>query len=147
MAWLANEVGVQVDIQVFLAGAFVSSTDCQPCESAAKLKRAATVLADESGAYMAAMNQIFNATVPFTPEAAASIATDTGAQYALVREYIDAFVQYIAVLNDEMGSPIGDSVAYVMEKYGSGITGSGNEDMANFVASRLESGETYTPAQ
>jgi hypothetical protein len=147
MAWLANEVGVQVDIQVFLAGAFISSTDCQPCESAAKLRRAATVLADEEGSYMAAMNQVFNATVPFTPEAAASITTDTGAQYALVREYIDAFVQYIAFLNDEMGSPIGDSVAYVMEKYGSGITGSGNEDMATFVASRLESGETYTPAQ
>jgi hypothetical protein len=42
-----------------------------------------------------------------------------------------------------MGSPVADSVAYVMQKYGSGITGSGNQDMATFVASRLESGETY----
>jgi hypothetical protein len=35
-------------------------------------------------------------------------------------EYIDAFVQYVAVLDTEMGSPVGDSVAFVMEKHGAG---------------------------
>ena len=145
MEWLANEVGVAVDVKVFVAGAFVSSTDCQPCETAARLKAAATTLTDENGSYMAAMNQVFNELVstgePFTPEDAASFATNTGAQYAAAREYIDAFVLYIAILNTEMGSPVADSVAYVMEKYGSDV--SGNDDMAGFLAARLESGETF----
>ncbi len=153
MAWLANEVGVAVDVQVFLANAFVSSTDCQPCETAARLKRAATVLTDEDGSYMAAMNQVFNelapATAPFTPEMANSIVTafagrvNDGTQYASAIEYIDAFVQYIAILNTEMGSPVADSVAYVMEKYGAGVSGSDNANMAAFLAVRMESGETF----
>ncbi|MCP4257100.1 MAG: hypothetical protein GY774_06190, partial [Planctomycetes bacterium] len=154
MAWLANEVGVAIDVQVFLANAFVSSTDCQPCETAARLKRAATVLGDEDGARMAAMNQVFNelapANAPFTPAMAASIATafagrvNDGTQYASAIEYIDAFVQYIAILNTDMGSPVADSVAYVMQKYGSDVSGSDNANMAAFLAARMESGETFT---
>ena len=155
MEWLANEVGVAVDVQVFLAGAFVSSTDCQPCETAARLKAAATILTDEDGSHMAAMNQVFTELInsltlsaPFTPEMADSVAAaftdpaNTGAQYAAAREYIDAFVQYIAILNTEMGSPIGDSVAYVLEKYGSDVEG--NPIMAGFLASRLENSETFS---
>ena len=154
MEWLANEVGVAVDVQVFLANAFVSSTDCQPCETAARLKAAAAVLTDEDGSHMAAMNQVFTELIntltlsaPFTPEMADSVAAafngrvNDGTQYATAIEYIDAFVQYIAILNTEMGSPIADSVAYVLEKYGSDV--SGNPIMADFLASRLESGETF----
>jgi len=153
MGWLANEVGVAVDVEVYLANAFVSSTDCQPCETAARLKRAATVLADEEGSHMAAMNQVFNevapANAPFTPEMANSIVTafaghvNDGTQYATAIEYIDAFVQYVAILNKELGSPVADSVAYVMEKYGSDIQSSDNENMAAFLAARIESGETF----
>ena len=40
-----------------------------------------------------------------------------------------------------MGSPVADSVAYVMGKYGSDV--SGNDDMAGFLATRMENGETY----
>ncbi|MHC4587711.1 MAG: hypothetical protein ACYS3N_24590 [Planctomycetota bacterium] len=100
---------------------------------------------------MAAMNQVFNelapAGAPFTPAMAASIVTafagrvNDGTQYASAIEYIDAFVQYIAILNTEMGSPVADSVAYVMEKYGSDV--SGNDNMAGFLAARMESGETF----
>jgi hypothetical protein len=53
-------------------------------------------------------------------------------------EYIDAFVQYVAVLDTELGSPVGDSVAFVMDKYGAGMTGSENGNIAAFVAARLE---------
>jgi hypothetical protein len=154
MQWLASEIGVDVDVQVFLANSFVSSTDCQPCETAARLKAAATVLADEGGSYMAAMNQVFNelapADAPLTPEMANSIVTafagrvNDGTQYATAIEYIDAFVQYIAILNSELGSPVEDSVAYVMEKYGSGVTGSENANIAAFLATRMQSGETFT---
>jgi len=53
-------------------------------------------------------------------------------------EYIDAFVEYAAVLDAGLGSPLGDSVAIVMEKYGTGIAESDNANIAAFVATRLE---------
>jgi len=153
MIWLSNELGVGVDVQVFVANAFAYSTDCQPCEIAARLKDAATILRDEDGSRMAAMNQVFNelapADAPFTPEMAASIVTafaghvNDGTQYATAIEYIDAFVQYIAIVNNEMGSPVSDPVAYVMNKYGTGLTESENNNIAAFVATRLEGGETF----
>lgn len=52
-------------------------------------------------------------------------------------EYIDAFVQYVAVLNTELGSPAGDSVAFVMEKYGAGLAESGNANLIGYIKLRL----------
>jgi hypothetical protein len=153
MEWLANEVGVPEDVEVTIAAAFVSSTDCQPCAAAARLKAAATTLADEDGSHMAAMNQVFSevapADAPFTPEMANSIVdafsgrVNDGTQYATAIEYIDAFVEYVSILNTELGSPVSDPVAYVMEKYGSDIRNSDNENMTAFLATRLESGDTF----
>jgi len=37
-----------------------------------------------------------------------------------------------------LGSPVGDSVAFVMDKYGAGITETDNANIAAFVAMRLE---------
>ena len=154
IAAVSAELGIPEEtIEVSLANSYALNTDIQPCESCARLLDAAVILADENGSGMAAMNQVFNelapASAPFTPEVASSIVTafagriNDGTQYATAIEYIDAFVQYIAVLNNDIGSPVGDSVAYVIEKYGSGITGSDNANMAAFVAARLESGETF----
>jgi len=39
MMWLADELGVGVDIQVVVANAYAYSTDCQPCDAAARLHR------------------------------------------------------------------------------------------------------------
>jgi hypothetical protein len=156
VAAVSAELGVPGDtIQVSLANSFALNTNIQPCESCARLLNAATILRDEDGSGMAAMNQVFNtvapAGAPFTPEMATSIATafagrvNDGTQYATAIEYIDAFVRYIAVLDTEMGSPVadGDSIAFVMEKYGAGITENENSNIAAFVATRLESGETF----
>jgi N-acyl-D-aspartate/D-glutamate deacylase len=66
-----------------------------------------------------------------------------GTQYATALEYIDAFVEYIAVLNNDLGAPVGDSIAYVMGKYGEDITDNENSNMAAFLATRLESGEVF----
>jgi hypothetical protein len=68
-----------------------------------------------------------------------------GTQYATAIEYIDAFVNYLAVLDTELGAPVadGDSVGFLMEKYGAGVTGSDNPDVAAFLVTRLESGETF----
>ena len=61
-----------------------------------------------------------------------------GTQYAFVMEYIDAFVQYVSVMDTELGAPVGDTVAFVMEKYGADITDSDNGNIAAFVAVHLE---------
>jgi hypothetical protein len=98
---------------------------------------------------MAAMLQVFNATAPagapYTPEMATSIAmafegAAEGSQYASAMEFIDAFVQYVAAL-DSLGSPVGDSTAFVMGKYGTRL--SENNNMATFVAGRIASGQTF----
>ena len=154
LAAAAVELGIPGEtIEVSLANSFALNTDIQPCESCARLVNAATILRDEDGSRMAAMNQVFNtvapAGAPFTPEMAASVVTafagrvNDGTQYATAIEYIDAFVRYIAVLSTEMGSPVGDSVAFVIEKYGAGLTESENSNIAAFVATRLESGKTF----
>ena len=153
----ADELGIAEDeLNVFMATAMAAATDIQPCESCARLIDAATILRDEDGSRMAAMVQAFNALAPadapFTPEMATSIVTafaghvDDGTYYATAIEYIDAFVQYIAVLDTEMGSPVGegDSVAFVMEKHGAGITESDNANIGAFVATRLEGSETFS---
>ncbi|MHC4535641.1 MAG: hypothetical protein ACYS6K_16955, partial [Planctomycetota bacterium] len=154
VAAASAELGIPGDtIEVSLANSYALNTDIQPCETCARLVNAAAILADADGSAMAAMNQVFNelapAGAPYTPEMATSIVTafagrvNDGTQYATAIEYIDAFVNYIAVLDSEMGTPVGDSVAFTMQKYGSGITGSDNANMAAFVAARLEAGETF----
>ena len=142
------ELGIPEEtIEISLANSYALNTDVQPCESCARLVDAAAILRDEDGSRMAAMVQTFNALAPadapFTPEMATSIAmafegAAEGTQYASAMEYVDAFVQYVAVLDIELGSPVDDSVAFVMEKYGAGITESDNANMAAFVATRLE---------
>jgi hypothetical protein len=52
-------------------------------------------------------------------------------------EYVDAFVEYIAVLDTELGSPVDDSVALVMEKYGAPLTESDNPNIGAYIAARL----------
>jgi hypothetical protein len=154
IAAVSAELGIPEEtIEVSLQNSYALNTDVQPCESCARLVDAALILRDEDGSRMAAMNQVFNelapVDAPLTPEVIASIVTvfaghvNDGTQYATAIEFIDAFVQYIAVLNSDIGSPVGDSVAYAIEKYGKGITESENNNMAAFVATRLESGEMF----
>jgi hypothetical protein len=96
---------------------------------------------------MAALMQTFNtlapANTPMSPEMEASIAmafanAAEGSQYALAKEYIDAFVQYASVLDNQLGSPVGDSLAFVMGKYGTGITQSNNNNVAAYVTTRIQ---------
>ena len=67
-----------------------------------------------------------------------------GLNYATAIEYMDAFVEYIAVPDTELGSPVGDdSVAFVMGKYGSAITEGNNPNIGAFVVMRLETLEIF----
>ncbi|MHC4396243.1 MAG: hypothetical protein ACYS1A_11375 [Planctomycetota bacterium] len=155
LAAAASELGVAEEtIEVALENALALSMDIQPCDSCARLVDAAAILRDDDGSRMAAMNQAFNelapAGAPFTPAMATSIVTTfadhvgDGTYYASAIEYIDAFVQYVAVLDAEMGSLVGDdSIAFVMSKYGTAMTESENSNMAAFVAARLAGLETF----
>ena len=149
----ANELGITPGaIQVSIANALALNPTLQACNACATLIDAAGILRDEDGSRMAAMTQMFNnmapADSPYTPEMQALIATAfagaaEGSQYATVMEYTDAFVRYLAVLETDLASPVGDSLAFVMDKYGAGVLGSDNSNIAAFVATRLESGETF----
>jgi len=153
MGAAALELGITGEaIQVAIADAFALNPSIQPCQACATLIDAAVVLRDEDGSRMAAMVAAFNelapAGAPFTPEMSALIATAfadaaEGSQYASAAQYIDAFVRYVAVLDTDLGTPVGDSIAFVMAKYGAGVTGSDNANIAAFVAARLESRATF----
>ncbi|MHC4631516.1 MAG: hypothetical protein ACYS9C_09615 [Planctomycetota bacterium] len=152
MAAVALELGLTPEaIQVAMGDALALNPTMQPCQACATLLDAAAILRDVDGSRMAAMNAVFNelapSNAPFTPEMGASIVTAfagaaEGSQYASVAEYIDAFVQYFATV-EILGSPVEDSLAFVMEKYGTDITESENSNLAAFVATRLEAGETF----
>jgi filamentous hemagglutinin family protein len=144
----AVELGIAAEtLQVGIGNALALNPSIQPCQACEALVNAANILRDENGSRMAALVQSFNtlapADVPFTPEMAASIAAvfedaEEGSQYASAMEYIDAFVQYVTVLDIELGSPVGDSMAFVMGKYGAGITGSDNANIGAFLTAQLQ---------
>ena len=148
MQAVATELGIeQAIVQVSIGNALALNPTLQPCQACATLINTAGILRDEDGSRMAAMNQMFNelapADAPFTPEMATSVAmafedAAEGTQYASAMEFVDAFVRYVTILETQLGQPVDDSVAFVMEKYGSGITDSDNANIAAYVAMRLE---------
>ena len=129
VAAATQELGITPEnIQVAMGNAMASATDIQPCETCARLVNAAAILKDADGSRMAALVEAINAVapanVPFTPEVGTQIATafeghkGDGTAYASALEYVDAFVQYVSILDKEMNSPVGNSVAFVLEKHG-----------------------------
>ena len=142
-------------MQVSIGNALALNPTLQACDACATLIEAALILRDEDGSRMAAMTQMFNTMapggpggLPYTPEMQALIATAfagaaEGSQYASVMEYTDAFIKYFSVLETDLASPVGDSLAFVMDKYGAGVLGSDNSNIAAFLAASLESGKTF----
>jgi filamentous hemagglutinin family protein len=143
------ELGIASEtVQVGIGNALALNPSLQPCEACASIVNAAKILRDPDGTRMAALVQTFNtlapANTPMSPEMEASIATafadaPEGSQYALAKEYIDAFVQYASVLDNQLGSPVGDSTNFVMTKYGTGITQSNNNNVAAYLTARIQS--------
>ncbi|MHC4756354.1 MAG: hypothetical protein ACYTBP_14555, partial [Planctomycetota bacterium] len=124
MQWFAQEIGVaEEDIQVFVADTFAMSTDIQPCDSCARLKNAADTLDDAEGARIAALAQVINEFVtpaaPPTPEQMTLIAqafsdhVGDGTYYASAGEYMDALVEYVGIMNSEMGFSEDQATAYL----------------------------------
>lgn len=147
----ATELAINSDeLQMLISNSLASNPNLQPCDACESLLNASSVLKDADGQKMAALSQIFStlapANAPFTPEMSASIATafadmaENDAQYAMAGDYVDAFVSYVAVLERDLKMPVGDPVALVLEKYGKGITGSDNPNLAAYIAAQLTAG-------
>ncbi|HUW20040.1 MAG TPA: right-handed parallel beta-helix repeat-containing protein [Sedimentisphaerales bacterium] len=144
MAWLADELGVAEEaIEVYVADTFAYSTDIQPCEMCARLKDAATVLADDTliASLAQVVNEFITTPAPPSEEQMASIAAalagpEAGTSYASAAQWIDALVAYVGILNTEMGMSIADSAA-AANKYVAAVTETGNESLIAYVQARL----------
>jgi len=145
----AAELGINTDqLQVSVAGSLAINPSMNPCSACGRLVTTANILQDADGSRMAAMAYVFDqiapADAPFTPEMGAAIATafsenaEADIRYASAMEYIEAFVQYVTVVDRDLDAPVGDSVAYVMEKYGSALLETGNSNMAAYVMMQLQ---------
>jgi hypothetical protein len=60
-----------------------------------------------------------------------------GTHYASAEAYIDAFVNYVSILINELGWSPAESVKFVMDKYGAPIQESGNASLLAYVQARL----------
>jgi len=145
MNWLANELELDGESQLSIDNAFLYSSDIQPCELCARLKDAAAILADPFG--VAALAQVVNEfaapEAPISDERMALIAaalvghTDDGTHYAEASRWLDALVEYIGILNNEMGWPISHCVAFVLDKYGKSIEQTGDVNLIAYIQARL----------
>jgi hypothetical protein len=148
MQWLASEMGISAErIEVYVATAFALSTDIQPCEACARLKDAATVLADEEAGRVVALirtvNEFVTAGGPPSEEQVGGIASalalhiGDGTRYAAAGEWLDALTEYMRILTSEFGLEPARSVALAMGKYGTALTEPGNERALAYVQVRL----------
>ena len=78
---------------------------------------------------------------PIAPEQMASIASAVGSGtdgsvYAAAGQWLDALVQYVSILNTEMGFGTADSVAFA-EKYLEPVTATGDASLTAYIEARL----------
>ena len=149
MKWLADELGVAEDIQIHVANVFAYSTDIQPCEATARLRDAGKILADIDGACIAALERVINElampSAPLSEEHLAAIAmafrdhAGDGTYYAVAARWVDALVEYVAVLTDELGYSVDDSLAIVRNKYVVPIAEGSDLSVVAYVEARLAS--------
>jgi hypothetical protein len=162
LQWLAMELGLcqgdeegedetrcQEMAQAYLAGAFLQATDLHPYQAAVQLRNLVETLHDTDGTRIAALVRVVGdfvqAPMPPSGEQMDSIATalalhsNDGTHYAVAGQWLDALTEYVEILNTEIGWSRGESISFVMGKYGSPITEAGNINVVAFVQMHLES--------
>jgi fibronectin-binding autotransporter adhesin len=149
MQWLVEELG-ESNVQTYLARAYPPSlnTDLRPYKAAARLRNFATIIKDTQGEHIAALTQVVNefiaTPIPPSEEQMALIVSalteqpEEGTHYAAAGQWIEALVEYTGVLSTEIGWSSEKSVAFVMSKYGSRLTESGDIRAAMFVQMYIE---------
>ena len=134
--------------QAYLAGAFLQATDLKPYQAVARLRDLVEILHDVDGSRVAALVQVINEfsqpDAPPSPEQFASIAqafethVNDGTHYATAKEWLNTLTEYVTILNTEIGWQPEESIAFVMGKYGTAITESGDIGVMAFVQMQLE---------
>ncbi|MHC4192539.1 MAG: DUF4097 family beta strand repeat-containing protein, partial [Planctomycetota bacterium] len=161
MQWLAQELGLcegdergedtgrcQEITQAYLAGAFLQATDMRPHRAAVQLRSLVQILHDEGGTRIAALSRVVGEFVqsegPPSDEQMDAIATafaahsNDGTHYATAGQWLDALAEYIAILTNEIGWSADDSVAFVMGKYATTLTETGDVATTAFIQMHLE---------
>ncbi|MHC4214981.1 MAG: Ig-like domain-containing protein, partial [Planctomycetota bacterium] len=161
LQWLAEELGLcegdmseeeqsrcQELTQAYLAGAFLQSSDLRPHQAASQLRLLAELLHDSDGSRVTALGRVVeefvDAPVPPSEEQISLIATalsehtNDGTHYAAAGEWLDSLSEYAILLNKEIGWPQNECVEFVMGKYCTAVTESGDIRMAAFIQMHLE---------
>jgi filamentous hemagglutinin family protein len=166
----ASELGVNSDsLQIMFSNSMASNPNMQPCNACANLLTAATTLRQlENSPHVAALAQIFGTIAPidapYTPEISASITTvfadfrdadpqlalmsdeeyEEYQQYAMADELVEAFVSYVAVLENDLKMTPGDSIAMIIEKYFGAIEEAGNPNIGIYLIEQMEAVRVLT---
>jgi len=146
--WAAAELGIDESVmQIWAVNTLASSLNIQPCDACEKLKNVAAVLRDDGGTRIAALAQVIgeyaSSTAPPTPEQMASVAdvisrnARANNHYAAAGEYLDAFVAYVGILNNEMAFSTEDSIMFAVDKYVAPLAEGQGAGLAAYIAARL----------
>lgn len=143
----AAELGISSDqLQVAIANSLALNPTLNPCSACAQLITAANILKDSErmAAVAAIFDQIAPADMPFTPEMGAAIASafaqnaQTDSRYASALEFVDAFVRYVTVVDQQFQAPVGDPVAFAMSRYGTPLMEAGNSNIAAYLLMQIQ---------
>jgi hypothetical protein len=148
MKWLAAELGIEEkNLQISRASAFIYSTDIQACEAAAELLDRAKILNDPNGTGVAALIRVINEFIPqdrpISEEQLAMIAdelsahTGDGTHYATAGRWLDALLEYVLILKNEMDWSADEAATFVIEKYCASIKESDNANLMLYITARL----------
>jgi hypothetical protein len=151
MELVAAELGVSKDsIQVNIENTPAVPVNIQPCYSYAQFVICAAVLGDPGHAGLAALAEVVgefvSPTMPISEELLAEISqalanqryAEEKSQYATAAQWLDAFVEYVVILNNQMLWSVDESVVFTMNKYVTPAKEGSDETLLMFLHMRLQ---------
>ncbi len=148
MKWAAKETGIDPKkMNVWMSNSLALANGIHPCDTCARLKKAAMLLRDYPGTRIAALNQVINefasSSAPLSEEMDASITavimsnSQGDSRYAKAGAYLDSLAEYVAILNSEMNFSAAESMMLAADRYVAPIAEGDNPALAGFLAARL----------
>jgi len=145
--WMAGELQMlEEQIQLYMQSVLAFSPELEPCDAAGGLKDAAAILADAGGGRIEALAQLVNSyadpNAPISAEQMDLIAVamaDIGEDdtYAAAVQWLEALIQYVGILNDEIGLTPEHSIM-LASKYVELIKEEGNATVAGYLEVYLQ---------
>ena len=126
----------------------MQATDLRPYRAATRLRDLVEILHDNDGTSISGLirtvNEFSSPDIPPSPEQFTLIAQtfadhrNDGTHYAAAGQWLDALSEYVDILTTDIGWSEDESVAFVMGKYGTDITETGDVSVTAFVQMHLE---------